>query len=108
MFIYSPREGTPSAVRAYQIPEEIKHERFDRLKELYDSKVNDNNQKYLHTKQKILIEGFSKNNNQMLTGRTDTNKVVVFEPKGSEKIGDIIMVEIEEEHKWYLKAKIID
>lgn len=108
MFIYSPREGTPAAVRADQIPEEIKHERFDRLKELYDSKVNDNNQKYLHTKQKILIEGFSKNNNQMLTGRTDTNKVVVFEPKGSEKIGDIIMVEIEEEHKWYLKAKIID
>lgn len=108
MFIYSPREGTPAAARDDQIPEKIKHERFDRLKELYDSKVNDNNQKYLHTKQKILIEGFSKNNNKMLTGRTDTNKVVVFEPKGSEKIGDIIMVEIEEEHKWYLKAKIVD
>lgn len=108
MFIYSPREGTPAAARDDQIPEKIKHERFDRLKELYDSKVNDNNQKYLHTKQKILIEGFSKNNNKMLTGRTDTNKVVVFEPKGSEKIGDIIKVEIEEEHKWYLKAKIVD
>lgn len=108
MFIYSPRMGTPAAERADQVPEEIKHKRFDRLKELYDSKVNDNNQKYLHTKQKILIEGFSKNNSKMLTGRTDTNKVVVFEPQGNEKIGDIAMVEIEEEHKWYLKAKIVD
>ena len=78
------------------------------MKELYELKVNDNNQKYLHTKQKILIEGFSKNNSQMLTGRTDTNKVVVFEPKDNEKIGDMVMVEIEEEHKWYLKAKIVN
>ena len=44
----------------------------------------------------------------MLTGRTDTNKVVVFEPKDNEKIGDMVMVEIEEEHKWYLKAKIVN
>jgi len=108
MFIYSAREGTPAAAREDQIPEEIKHKRFDRLKELYELKVNDNNQKYLHTKQKILIEGFSKNNSQMLTGRTDTNKVVVFEPKDNEKIGDMVMVEIEEEHKWYLKAKIVN
>ena len=55
MFIYSAREGTPAAAREDQIPEEIKHKRFDRLKELYELKVNDNNQKYLHTKQKILI-----------------------------------------------------
>ena len=43
----------------------------------------------------------------MLTGRTDTNKVVIFEPVANEKIGDIVTVEIEEAHKWYLKAKII-
>jgi tRNA-2-methylthio-N6-dimethylallyladenosine synthase len=107
MFIYSPREGTPSAARTDQVPDDIKHIRFDKLKELYESRVDENNTKYLNTKQKILIEGLSKNNSKMLTGRTDTNKVVIFEPVGNEKIGDIIIVQIEEAHKWYLKAKII-
>ena len=107
MFIYSPRTGTVAATRDDQIPEKIKHIRFDKLKELYDSKVDENNQKYIGTKQKILIEGLSKNNKEMFTGRTDTNKVVVFEQKPGLKIGDIVSVEIIETHKWFLKAKII-
>ena len=107
MFIYSPRTGTVAAARDDQIPEKIKHIRFDKLKELYDSKVDENNQKYIGTKQKILIEGLSKNNKEMFTGRTDTNKVVVFEQKPGLKIGDIVSVEIIETHKWFLKAKII-
>ena len=69
--------------------------------------IDENNEKYINTKQKILIECLSKNNDKMLTGRTDTNKVVVFEPEADEKIGDIINVEIQEAHKWYLKGKII-
>ena len=107
MFIYSPREGTVAAKRDDQVPENIKHIRFDKLKNLYESKVDENNKKYIGTKQKILIEGFSKNNNEMLTGRTDTNKVVIFEPKEGLKIGDMVNVEITEAHKWFLKAKII-
>ena len=107
MFIYSPRTGTVAANRADQVPESIKHIRFDKVKDLYESKVDENNEKYIHTKQKILIEGFSKNNNKMLTGRTDTNKVVIFEPKDGLKIGDMVEVEIIEAHKWFLKAKIL-
>ena len=83
------------------------HIRFDKLKELYESKVDDNNEKYIGTEQKILIEGYSKNNDKMLTGRTDTNKVVIFEPKDNLKIGDVITVKITEAHKWFLKAEIV-
>ena len=90
-----------------QVPEEIKHKRFDKLKELYDSKVSENNEKYIGTMQKILVDGYSKNDKTTLTGRTDTNKVVVFEPEADEKNGDIVNVEIQEAHKWYLKGKII-
>ena len=61
MFIYSPREGTVAAKRDDQIPEEIKHKRFDKLKELYESKVDENNEKYIGTVHEILIEGTSKN-----------------------------------------------
>lgn len=106
MFIYSPREGTVAAKREEQIPEAIKHKRFDRLKELYEAKVDSNNEKYIGTTQKILIEGNSKNDETMFCGRTDANKVVVFKPNGNCKIGDMVNVQITENHKWYFKGEI--
>ena len=72
MFIYSKREGTVAAKREDQIPEEIKHKRFDRLKELYESRVDENNEKYIGKIEKTLIEGYSKNDHTTLTGRTGT------------------------------------
>ena len=107
MFIYSKREGTVAAAREDQVPENQKHVRFDKLKELYESRVDENNEKYLNTCQKLLIEGVSKNNNEMLEGRTDTNKVVVFKANESNKVGDIVTVKITETHKWYLKGEIV-
>ncbi len=105
MFIYSRREGTVADKMENQIPEEIKHKRFDRLKELFDSRVSGNNQKYIGTTQKILVDGYSKNDKETLTGRTDTNKVVNF--KGNEElIGKMINIKITEEHKWYLSGEI--
>ena len=107
MFIYSPREGTIAAQRDDQIPEKIKHQRFDKLKELYESKVEENNEKYIGTIHNLLIEGKSKNDSSMFTGRTDTNKVVIFEPKEGYKIGDMVKIKLTENHKWYFKAEII-
>ena len=103
MFIYSRRVGTVADRMENQIPEEIKHRRFDRLKALFEDNIQKNNQKYVGTIQKILVEGQSKNNEKMLTGRTDTNKVVVFEGD-KELIGQIINIKIISEHKWYLKG----
>jgi len=93
--------------REDQIPVEIKHIRFDKLKEVYESRVDENNEKYLNTIQKLLIEGKSKNNEKMLEGRTNTNKVVIFDPNEENKIGDIVSVKITEAHKWYLKGEIV-
>lgn len=67
MFIYSRRVGTVADKMEDQIPEEIKHKRFDKLKELYEKNVEQNNKKYIGTIQKILVEGNSKNNEKMLT-----------------------------------------
>lgn len=105
MFIYSRREGTAADKMENQISEETKHERFDKLKELYDSRVSENNEKYIGTVQKILVDGYSKNDKTILTGRTDTNKVVNFKGK-EELIGKMIDIKITEEHKWYLKGEI--
>ena len=107
MFIYSRRVGTPGDRMPNQIPEEIKHKRFNRLKELVESQIEENNQKYVGTTQKVLVEGESKNNAEMLTGRTDSNKVVIFEGDKS-LIGKVIELKIVSEHMWYLKGKVVD
>lgn len=105
MFIYSRRVGTRADKMENQIPEEIKHKKFDRLKQVFEESVEENNKKYVGTTQKILVEGHSKNNKDMLTGRTDTNKVVIFEGP-EELIGKIINIKIVSEHKWYLKGEV--
>ena len=105
MFIYSKRVGTPAAKDENQVPEKEKHERFNRLKEIVEKQMEKQNKKYINTIQKVLVEGISKNNKDMLTGRTDTNKVVVFEGK-KELIGKVINIKILSEHMWYLKGVI--
>ena len=107
MFIYSRRVGTPGDKMENQVPEEIKHTRFDRLKELVESQIAENNQKYVGTIQKVLVEGPSKNNPDLLTGRTDSNKVVIFEGT-SDLIDKVIELKIVSEHMWYLKGEIMN
>ena len=103
MFIYSRRVGTPGDKMENQIPEEIKHKRFNRLKKLFEEQLEENNKKYIGTIQKVLVEGKSKNNENMLTGRTDSNKVVIFE--GTEDIiNKVVELKIISEHMWYLKG----
>lgn len=104
MFIYSRRVGTPGDKMQNQVLDKIKHKRFDKLKDLVESQIAENNQKYVGTTQKVLVEGESKNNKDLLTGRTDSNKVVIFEGK-KDLIGQMIDLKIISEHMWYLKGE---
>ena len=104
MFIYSRRVGTPGDKMENQVPEEQKHKRFDKLKQLVEKQIEERNQEYIGTSQKILVEGRSKNNDKMFTGRTDSNKVVILEGN-EELIGKVINVRIVSEHMWYLKGE---
>ena len=107
MFIYSRRVGTPADKMENQVPEEIKHKRFERLKKLYEEIIAEKNKEYIGIIQEILVEGYSKTNDNFLTGRTDSNKVVIFEGD-SNLIGKIVKVKIISEHMWYLKGKIYE
>ena len=106
MFIYSRRVGTPADKMENQVPEEQKHIRFNKLKMLVEQQIANKNKQYIDTKQKVLVEGKSKNNDNMLTGRTDSNKVVIFEEEDN-LIGKVIDLKIVSEHMWYLKGEII-
>ena len=107
MFIYSRRVGTPADKMENQIPEEIKHKRFDRLKALYEEQIEKNNKAYIGTVHNLLVEGYSKTNSNFLTGRTDSNKVIIFEGNDS-LIGKVVPVKIVSEHLWYLKGEVLE
>ena len=78
-FIYSPRNGTPAAKMEDQIDDKIKGERFDRLLALQNQIAYEKNQPLFGTVQKVLCDGRSKNNENMFSGRTEGNKIVLFE-----------------------------
>lgn len=105
-FLYSKREGTPAAVMEDQIDEESKKNRFDRLLNLVYKITEENNEKTVGSIEKVLVEGISRNNEEYLTGRTDTNKIVNF-PGDISLTGKIVKVEIISQHLWYLKGILV-
>ncbi len=105
MFIYSRRVGTPGDKMENQVPEQVKHERFNRLKALVEMQIAEKNKTYIGTTQYVLVEGKSKNNDNMLTGRTDSNKVVIFDGKDGD-IGKLLPIRIVSEHMWYIKGRV--
>lgn len=105
-FIYSPRKGTPAAKMEDNIPLKEKEERLQRLNELVNQYAFENNQKYLGKVVKVLVEGPSKKDDHMLTGYTESQKLVNFEGD-FHCIGKIVEVEITEAKTWALKGKMI-
>ena len=104
MFIYSRRVGTVADKMENQIDEKIKHQRFDKLKNLAENIIEEKNKSYVGKTEMVLVEGKSKTNEKVYTGRSETNKVVNFE--GNENmIGKILPLKIVSEHMWYLKGK---
>lgn len=105
-FIYSKREGTKAAVMDGQIDEKTVKDRFDRLLKLHDEIVLKQNKKYLGKEVDILIDGKSKTNDNILTGRTSSFKLVNFTGKG--ETGDIVKVKITDVHTFHLSGEVIE
>ncbi|HAN94075.1 MAG: tRNA (N6-isopentenyl adenosine(37)-C2)-methylthiotransferase MiaB [Limnochordia bacterium] len=102
-FIYSPREGTPAARFADQVPEEVKKERIYRLIELQNKISAEHIQGLVGTKQEVLVEG---TDGQGLVGRTRTNRQVHF--AGSQELmGELVTVEITEAGTWTLRGRVV-
>ena len=78
-FIYSPRKGTPAAEMEDQIPSAIQSERFNRLLALQNEIAYEINQKHLGQTIRVLCDGPSKNNPDVMSGRTEGNKIVLFD-----------------------------
>ena len=106
-FIYSRREGTPAAKMDFVLSEEEIHKNFNKLLEVQNEISLKKNKEYLGTVRTVLVDGVSKNNPEMLTGRTESAKAVNF--KGDESLtGKYVKVKITEAHTWSLNGEIIE
>lgn len=107
-FAYSLRPGTRAADwNSESIPLAVKKDRLARLNAslCHWSKVN--NEKFLGRKVKVLVEGVSKNNPRMLSGREPGGKNVHFEGK-EDLYGQIVDVEITTSQTWILKGRLFE
>jgi len=77
-FVYSPRPGTPAANLRDTTARALKLERLQRLQERLDRQAQCISDAMVGTRQRVLVEGASKNDAGELTGRTDNNRVVNF------------------------------
>ena len=104
-FKYSPRKGTKATEYDDQIEESVKQNRLSRVIELQKSHTLLRNEMYVGNIENILIEKQSKRNKSMWTGRTDSNKWVVFD-KSDYSVNDIVPVLITESRGITLHGKI--
>jgi len=105
-FLYSIREGTNAAKMSNQIPDEIKHDRFQRLLDVLYPIGLESNKKLINTIQRVLVEETSKSDENVLSGRTETNKLVHF--KGNNNIiGQIVDVKITDAKTFTLEGIIV-
>ncbi|MCX7712413.1 MAG: tRNA (N6-isopentenyl adenosine(37)-C2)-methylthiotransferase MiaB [Chthoniobacterales bacterium] len=95
VFRYSPRRGTPAAGMYGQVPEEVKEARNQELLGLVNKMFRSKLEEHVGKDVEILCEGRSKTNEQRLTGRTRTNKIVLFEG-GDRLVGRIFRVRVKE------------
>lgn len=106
-FIYSPREGTPAARKKDDVHEEVKKQRLYRLNELVNKQSAASMKSYRGEVVKVLVEGESKKDPDVLAGYTERNKLVNFKgPKSA--IGQIVEVEITETKTWSLNGIMVE
>ena len=106
-FIYSPREGTPAATMEDHVTRKEKEDRLQRLNEKVNYYAHKANEKYLGTVQKVLVDGPSRKDPNVLAGYTETNKVVNFKGDPAH-IGQIVPVKITEIRTWSLDGEEVE
>ena len=105
-FLYSKRSGTPAATMAGQVADAVKKERLHRLMKVQNEISLAKNEALLGTVQEVLAEGPSRTDESVWTGRTGTNKIVLWQKQGNETEGDVVRVRITQPQTWVLKGEL--
>ena len=105
MFKYSERPGTYASKHLPDdVPEEVKIRRLNEIIALQNRLSAESNARCIGKTYEVLVEGVSKRSREQLVGRTEQNRVVVFD-RGTHRIGDFVMVKITEASSATLKGE---
>ena len=108
IFKYSPRKGTKAAEQmADDVPQSVKEERNRILLEDLAECSERANLPFVGRTIEVLAEGVSKRNAARWCGRSDLNKLVVFEPDGLIRPGDLVPVRIDHATAMTLFGKLV-
>jgi len=105
-FIYSPRTGTPAATMPNPVPHEVSTERFERMLKLQNGISDERLSRFVGRKMRVLVEGVSKTDSGMLTGRADPVRPIHF-AGDSALIGNFVDVDITGTSAFSIEAKLI-
>lgn len=105
-FLYSIRKGTPAEKYQEQVPEAVKHERFNRLVDQLNEIAAQKNKACEGKVLSVLVEGPSKTNSKTYTGRTESGKIVNFHGT-PDMVGQLVAVKITEGKTFSLSGDIV-
>ena len=107
MFKYSERPGTYASKHLPDdISEEVKIRRLNEIIEVQNQLSAESNKRCIGKVYEVLVEGTSKRSREQLVGRTEQNRVVVFD-RGSHRVGDFVTVRITDASSATLKGELV-
>jgi tRNA-2-methylthio-N6-dimethylallyladenosine synthase len=104
-FIYSPRAGTEAASLPEQIRDDVKHERLERLVDRVQAVASARNVNRVGRVEEVLVEGVSRTDASLLSGRTRRNTTVNF--TGRAEAGDLVDVLVESTTSTTLRGRVV-
>ncbi len=104
-FIYSQRRGTPAVNFPDQVPEDVAHQRFNRLIEVLTASGDEKNRAYLGQVVEVLVDDEGKRPG-VLTGRTQSFKNVSFQGPPS-LIGEFVNIKITRTNPFALEGELV-
>ncbi len=106
VFRYSPRRDTPAAVMEQQLDDATKERRNQELLAIVDKSARARSESLVGQTVEVLCEGPSKTNQERLSGRTRTNKIVIFEGE-ADCIGQLVDVQIGHSNGFSLHGNLV-
>ena len=107
-FIYSPREGTPAAKMIDNVSMEEKKDRLYRLNELVNEGYKKGHERFLNQIVDVLVDGKSKNGEQMMCGYTPHLKLVHFKSNDLSLVGKTVKVKVTEAKTWFMIGELCE
>ncbi|MCB1064738.1 MAG: tRNA (N6-isopentenyl adenosine(37)-C2)-methylthiotransferase MiaB [Verrucomicrobiae bacterium] len=107
VFRYSKRKDTPAAEMEDQLPERVKEERNQDLLALVNEIAMRQNEAMVGTRQEVLCEGPSRYNPETLSGRTRTNRIVIFNGNAQRHAGQLLDIDITESTGYTLYGDLV-